>query len=143
MNSNFDLNDKLLEEKNDLHKSIDNSFNNILKSLEFIFKAMKYNDKIIEETNDLEIASSTSNISNELSSLLKLVNDMKVKFIKTYEIKKNKRERQKEIESKMRSYTQCLQVLHLQNYIIEFGSKLYRNDSTSNSISVLLSCHQD
>ena len=88
MNSNFDLNDKLLEEKNDLHKSIDNSFNNILKSLEFIFKAMKYNDKIIEETNDLEIASSTSNISNELSSLLKLVNDMKVKFIKIYEIKK-------------------------------------------------------
>lgn len=136
MNSNFDLNDKLLEEKNDLHKSIDNSFNNILKSLEFIFKAMKYNDKIIEETNDLEIASSTSNISNELSSLLKLVNDMKVKLIKTYEVKKNKRERQKEIENKIHYYMQCLQILqelhnkisnHLKDWKLNKSYKLIPN----------------
>ena len=82
MNSKIVLNDLLAKEKNDLHKSIDNSFNNILKSLEFIFKAMNYNEEqIIEEPNDLEIASSSSNISNEISSLLKTVNDMKVKII--------------------------------------------------------------
>lgn len=116
MNSKIVLNDLLAKEKNDLHKSIDNSFNNILKSLEFIFKAMNYNEEqIIEEPNDLEIASSSSNISNEISSLLKTVNDMKVKIIKTYEIKQNQKEKRKAMYQKNSTINEkitLLQELH-------------------------------
>lgn len=81
------INDTVSREKNDLHNSIENSFNKILKNLDFIFQSMTFNThQQLEDTHDLEIASSMSNISNEIHSLLKIINSLKVKYIKTFEL---------------------------------------------------------
>jgi hypothetical protein len=81
------INDASSRERNDLHNSIDNSFNKILKNLDFIFQSMTFNThQQLEDTNDLEIASSMSNISSEIHSLLKIINSLKVKHIKTFEL---------------------------------------------------------
>lgn len=92
------INSIITTEKKDLHIAIDNSFNHILRSLEFIFEGIKYNEvQYLEEANDLELSTSILTISNELNYLLKLINDMKGKFIKSYEPKKMNKQRQKDL----------------------------------------------
>jgi hypothetical protein len=75
--------DDLKLKKDEIHKKIDNSFNNIFKNLETIFECSKFNDvQFIEETNNLEILSSTESISDNLKDLLQIVYDMKVHYLK-------------------------------------------------------------
>lgn len=110
------VNTPSITEKRDFHITIDNSFNHILRSLEFIFEAIKYNEvQYLEEANDLELATSVLTISNELNYLLKLINDMKAKFIKSYEPKKMNKQRQKDLNKDKQDITirlNLLQELH-------------------------------
>jgi hypothetical protein len=94
--------------KDEIHKKIDDSFSNILKSMGIIFDTVKLNEEI-EETNNLEILTATESISSRLNELVRIVYDLKVEYLKKNEYDYNAKKRyqsditknSKEIGSKM------------------------------------------
>lgn len=72
--------------KEDIHKKIDDTFNNLIKQFDNICEKIKFNNtQTIEETNNLEVLTSTEAIGLRLNDLIKIINDMKVEHLKASE----------------------------------------------------------
>ncbi len=112
--------------KEETHKKIDDTFNHIVKFMGNIFEKIKFNDvQILEETNNLEILTSTEALSNRLEEMNKIVNELKVEFLKKsssdYEKKK---ERQMELDESMAEVAK--KMLELQN-LNDYSSNIIKD----------------
>jgi hypothetical protein len=79
--------------KENINNLVDESVNGILKSLGTIFDNIKFNSEsqLLEETNNLELSTSLELINDRLIDLLKVVNNMKVDYLKKseYQLRRN------------------------------------------------------
>lgn len=76
------------DQKKKLHRLIDSSTNNIVKSLENIFDALKFEQNNFQSSGNIEITENTDSLINEINCLLNLVNKMKFQELKYQDVAK-------------------------------------------------------
>ena len=76
------------DQKKKLHRLIDSSTNNIVKSLENIFDALKFEQNNFQSSGNIEITENTDSLVNEINCLLNLVNKMKFQELKYQDVAK-------------------------------------------------------
>jgi hypothetical protein len=81
-------NKSIEEERKELHILINSSTNNIVKSLENIFVALKFDENNFQSPGNIEITENTDSIINEINCLLNIVNKMKFKELSHQEVEK-------------------------------------------------------
>ena len=79
--------EKSVEEQiKELHLLIDSSTNNLVKNLSNIVGALKFEPSNIQSSGNIEINENMDSITNEINTLLNIVNKMKFKELKRQEI---------------------------------------------------------
>ena len=73
------------EQKKELHLLIDSSTNNLVKNLSNIFDALKFTQGNVQSSGNIEINENMDSISNEINTLLNIVNKMKFREIRLKE----------------------------------------------------------
>ena len=70
----------------ELHLLIDSSTNNLVKNLSNIIEALKFEERNIQSSGNIEINENMDSITNEINTLLNIVNKMKFRELKRQEI---------------------------------------------------------
>ena len=79
--------EKSVEEQiKELHLLIDSSTNNLVKNLSNIVGALKFEQSNIQSSGNIEINENMDSITNEINTLLNIVNKMKFRELKRQEI---------------------------------------------------------
>ena len=82
----MDLEKSVEEQIKELHLLIDSSTNNLVKNLSNIVGALKFEQSNIQSSGNIEINENMDSITNEINTLLNIVNKMKFRELKRQEI---------------------------------------------------------
>jgi translation initiation factor 2 alpha subunit (eIF-2alpha) len=129
--------------KDDLHRKVDDTVNNIIKNFGNFIENVRFNDtQLLEETNNLELATSVDQIGTKLSDLLKIVNEMKIEYLKKPEyVSKKADENNKIISEELKKANNKILILQENfNYTSSLlkewkSSKYYRYAQSYNKIN--------
>lgn len=78
--------ENLEDQKKNLHLLIDSSTNNIVKSLEKIFDALKFEQNNFQSSGNIEINENMDSLIDEINCLLNIVNKMKFQELKYQDV---------------------------------------------------------